>query len=101
MDRGAWRATVHGVSKSWTRLKRLSTHAHTQAKAMCATVFLWLCWCAAGLPVLGLSFLVCKTRIEDEICGFQTLLSELKHSTGKNQGLSNSCFISYTTGLYP
>ena len=27
MDRGAWRATVHGVTKSRTRLKRLSTHA--------------------------------------------------------------------------
>ena len=28
MDRGgAWRATVHGVAKSWTRLKRLSMHA--------------------------------------------------------------------------
>ena len=26
MDRGAWRATVHRVTKSWTRLKRLSTH---------------------------------------------------------------------------
>ena len=24
-DRGAWRATGHGVTKSWTRLKRLST----------------------------------------------------------------------------
>ena len=24
MDRGAWRATVHGVTKSWTRLKQLS-----------------------------------------------------------------------------
>ena len=21
MDRGAWRATVHGVTKSWTRMK--------------------------------------------------------------------------------
>ena len=28
MDRGAWRATVHWVIKSWTRLKRLSTHTH-------------------------------------------------------------------------
>ena len=27
MDRGAWRATVHGVTKSQTRLKRLS-HMH-------------------------------------------------------------------------
>ena len=26
MDRGTWRATIHGVSKSRTRLKRLSTH---------------------------------------------------------------------------
>ena len=24
-DRGAWQATVHGVTKSWTRLKRFST----------------------------------------------------------------------------
>ena len=28
MDRGAWRATVHRVAKSRTRLKRLSMHAH-------------------------------------------------------------------------
>ena len=27
MDRGAWRATVHRVTKSWTWLKWLSTHA--------------------------------------------------------------------------
>ena len=27
MGRGAWQATVHGVAKSWTRLKRLSMHA--------------------------------------------------------------------------
>ena len=31
-DRGAWWATVHGVAKSWTQLKRLSMHiAHTQS----------------------------------------------------------------------
>ena len=29
MDRGAWQATVHGVAKSWTRLKRLSMHPIT------------------------------------------------------------------------
>ena len=27
MDRGAWRATVHGVTQSWTRLKDLA-HTH-------------------------------------------------------------------------
>ena len=25
VDRGAWWATVHGVTKSWTRLKQLNT----------------------------------------------------------------------------
>ena len=27
MDRGAWQATVHWVTKNWTRLKQQSTHA--------------------------------------------------------------------------
>ena len=27
MDRGAWQATAYKVAKSWTQLKRLSTHA--------------------------------------------------------------------------
>ena len=29
INRGAWWATVHGVAKSWTRLKRLSTHIYS------------------------------------------------------------------------
>ena len=32
MARGAWRATVHGVTKSWTQLKQLSTHAVSPIK---------------------------------------------------------------------
>ena len=31
MDSGAWQATVHGVEKSWTRLKRFSTAHNTGA----------------------------------------------------------------------
>ena len=27
MDRGAWRATVHGVTKSWTRLSNQAQHS--------------------------------------------------------------------------
>ena len=27
MDRGAWQSTVHGATKSWTRLSNLDTHA--------------------------------------------------------------------------
>ena len=30
MDRGAWWAAVHGVAKSWTRLKQLSAHTGLQ-----------------------------------------------------------------------
>ena len=29
MDRGAWQATVRGVAKRQTRLKRFSIHAHS------------------------------------------------------------------------
>ena len=29
MDRGAWRATVHRVAESQTRLKQLGMHTHT------------------------------------------------------------------------
>ena len=31
MERGAWRATVHGVAKSWTQLSDF-THSHTHTK---------------------------------------------------------------------
>ena len=31
MDRGAWRATVHGVTKSQTQLSDTYTHTHTQS----------------------------------------------------------------------
>ena len=49
----AWWAAVHGVAKSWTRLKLLST-AHTAHKHLCTLLFVfskklcifsvWLCW---------------------------------------------------------
>ena len=28
LDRGTWQFTVHGVAKSWTRLKELKIHAY-------------------------------------------------------------------------
>ena len=37
MDRGAWQGTFHGVAKSWTWLKRFSTHAHLWIGA-----YLWI-----------------------------------------------------------
>ena len=38
IDRGAWQATVHGVAKSQTRLRRLSLHAHGDATKKHTTV---------------------------------------------------------------
>ena len=38
MDRGAWRATVHGVAKSQTRLKQFSLHAHPPSSRSGVTV---------------------------------------------------------------
>ena len=37
MNRGAWQAVVHRVSKSWTCLKQLSMHT-----CMCVCVCVWL-----------------------------------------------------------
>ena len=34
MDRGAWRAALYGVTKSQTRLKRLSTQACNKGSAL-------------------------------------------------------------------
>ena len=45
MDRGAWRATVHGLAKSWTRLEQLSTHANPLNSQHCppsAATCLWM-----------------------------------------------------------
>ena len=42
MDRGAWRAIVHGIPKSWTRLKRLSMHAHRMLRMTLKPRFAYL-----------------------------------------------------------
>ena len=39
MDRGDWRAIVHGVAKSRTRLKQLSTCTHTTQKVRFSLCF--------------------------------------------------------------
>ena len=38
MDRGAWRATIHRVTKSQTQLKRLSTRAHASLRRPCQSI---------------------------------------------------------------
>ena len=55
MDRGAWRAAVHRVVKSWTRPKLLST-AHTAHKHLCTLVFFQKIIYFLCLVVLGLCY---------------------------------------------
>ena len=40
MDRGAWQTMVHSVTKSWTRLKWLSTHAWQKLVQCCKAIIL-------------------------------------------------------------
>ena len=42
MDREARWATVHGVAKIWTRLKRLRTHAH-MFTGVCILQYIYIC----------------------------------------------------------
>ena len=39
MDRGAWQATDHGVTKSWIQLKRLSIHTESSQPVSVATTY--------------------------------------------------------------
>ena len=53
MDRGAWRATVHGVSKSGTRLSdRVNTHTHTHGVSGSWGLYRLLLYAEALIPCL-------------------------------------------------
>ena len=68
VDRGAWRAIVHGVAKNRTRLNWLSTHTHRQEPFTWFHLLLWssessACWPTQTLPLpdpIGISlWLLC------------------------------------------
>ena len=48
MDRGAWQAAVHGVSKSWLQLKWLSMHARNTDMLSCIANKLISVWLSAS-----------------------------------------------------
>ena len=43
MDRGAWWATAHRITKSWTRLKGLNTHAQAHTHTQIVTTSDYYC----------------------------------------------------------
>ena len=65
MDRGAWQDTVHGVAKSRTRLKWLSTHALLYRKRSQFT-FLFYYWI---LGMFTFSFLLVKWYFYEHYSG--------------------------------
>ena len=71
MDGGAWWATVHGVEKSWTRLKRLSTRHKLKTHMGC----LWLMPEPQFIPVTWVKFKSWKLGILTEKLGDLTELS--------------------------
>ena len=62
MDRGAWWATVHGVAKSWTRLRDCHTHTHTHTHTH--SCFTMLCY-----------FQLYSTVIQTYICTYVSIYS--------------------------
>ena len=47
MDRRAWWATVHSVTKSWTQLKQFSTHTYTHVQDLEESQEYWSLACGS------------------------------------------------------
>ena len=98
MDRGSWRATVHGVAKSQTQLKELSTHGHTWSPgdSSCAWLTFWSPQHGI-LPIVGtasVSLNVCRLiRMRLSFWAWITI-----HISGL---LPQACFRYSVSGLFP
>ena len=85
MDRGAWRATVHGVTKSWTWLMQLSMHVWTVTwKALLSsTIFQNLLkFMSTETVVLSKHLILCQPLL---------LLPSISQHQGLFQWVSSSC----------
>ena len=82
-DRGAWQATVHGVTKSWSWLSDFQFHFHSavvRKDAWCDFSFLKLTkvWCVAQCMIYPGECSVCtqlrnQTRVSHIVGGFFTI----------------------------
>ena len=63
LGRGAWRATVCGVTKSWTRLSECThTHTHTHTRRDCRPRQHACPLCRPDAPSLGSAVCVCSLQ---------------------------------------
>ena len=96
IDRGAWQATVHGVAKSQTQLKQLSTHASTKTvylnrSKLFSLFYIWKNW---GKETVCFINRITSSTANKIIKIFR--LSNTKRSWNKNKQLfylwiTNSC----------
>ena len=56
MDRGVWRATVHGVAKSQTQLSELATHTYIALLGREDVIRAWFCLVIVAFTVIYLWF---------------------------------------------
>ena len=64
MDRAAWRATVNGVTKSWTQLSNTHTHTHNQFSRVRLLATPWTAARQASLSVTNSQSLLKLMSIE-------------------------------------
>ena len=81
-DRGAWWATVHGVAKSWTRLKQLRAHTGILENHSSFLV-MWFLW---ELPCCGLMSISCS-RLTDLVLSVWPKADESELPEKRSQAL--------------
>ena len=76
MDWGAWRATVHGVTKSQTQLKWLNRHPHRHSSQrtgnnICVCICWIICWVNHNCIITACFYLGIKHTICSQIIFFE------------------------------
>ena len=82
MNRGAWRATVHGVAKGWTRL---STHAYFSCSPQHTVFYSCKQWKQCQTLFWGGS----KITVEKEMATHSSVLAWRIPGTGEPGGLQS------------
>jgi len=98
MDRGAWQATVHGVAKSQTWLKRLSTHTHQDWQNTFKQAA-WQTHCLSAWALLNPSSFLSKTH---HLPNYRNETSSQSFMLPCSQGILvvHSCIISNASILW-
>ena len=98
MDRGAWRATIHGVAKSWTGLSEF--HVISPQPAVCCVTTGRCCWLTRSSEKPGHhsspSLLVVRKALRKPVAlenclGFSSLAGKMCPNQPQRPGLGTPC----------